>query len=97
MLVFDSASLPVRERRGAIVDSVTSATTASFMTPDYGGERLHLHMARWDLGGVEVFDTRCSAHTLRRSPRRSDGDTESILASRGGSRVSGRTARGSTS
>ena len=80
MLVFDSASLPVRERRGAIVDSVTSATSASFMTPDYGGERLHLHMTRWDLGGVEVFDTQCSAHTLRRSPRRGDGDDESMLA-----------------
>ena len=28
-------------------------------------------MHRWDLGGVEVFDAKCSEHTLRRSPRHS--------------------------
>ena len=36
MLVFDSASVPVRERHGAIVDSITSAAAASFMTADGG-------------------------------------------------------------
>ncbi|MGU3498326.1 helix-turn-helix transcriptional regulator [Mycobacterium sp. C31M] len=76
MLVFDSASVPKSDRQSAIVDSITSAAGASFMTPQHGGERLHLTLSAWQLGSVEVVDAKCSAHTLRRSSRqRSDDGT----------------------
>ncbi len=80
MLVFDSASVPKRDRQSAVVDSITSAAGASFMTPRHGGERLHLTLNAWHLGGVEVVDARCSAHTLRRSTRQSSGDDEPVIA-----------------
>ena len=80
MLVFDSASVPIRDRQSAIVDSITSAAAATFMTPERGDENLHLRMHVWDLGGVEVVDARCSAHTLRRSARQTAGDDEPVLA-----------------
>ncbi|WP_158580708.1 AraC family transcriptional regulator [Cellulomonas rhizosphaerae] len=73
MLVFDSATLPTRERYGAIHDAITSAASATFMAPARGGESVHLRMQAWDLGGgVEVIDARCSAHTLRRTVRAGD-------------------------
>ena len=73
MLVFDSASLPARERYGAIHDAITRAASATIMAPARGGENLHLRMHAWDLGGgVEVVDARCSAHTLRRTGRTDD-------------------------
>jgi AraC-like DNA-binding protein len=80
MLVFDSASVPSRDRHSALVDSITSAASATFMTPDRGAESLHLKMNRWDLGGVEVIDTKCSAHTLRRSPRQTARGEVPMLA-----------------
>ena len=79
MLVFDSASVPIRDRQDAIVGSITSAAAATFMTPERGAENLHLRMHAWDLGGVEVVDARCSAHTMRRSARQVAGD-ETVLA-----------------
>lgn len=76
MLVFDSASLPARERYGAIHDAITSAASATFMAPARGGDSVHLRMHAWDLGGgVEVVDARCSAHTLRRTGRADDDPT----------------------
>lgn len=73
MLVFDSASLPARERYGAIHDAITSAASATFMVPTRGGQSVHLRMSAWDLGGgVEVVDAQCSAHTLRRTGRADD-------------------------
>ena len=80
MLVFDSASVPIRDRHNAIVDSITGAAAATFMTPERTDENLHLRMHVWDLGGVEVVDARCSAHTMRRSPRQAAGDDEPVLA-----------------
>lgn len=80
MLVFDSASVPMRDRQSAVVESITSAAGASFMTPERGGERLHLTLNAWHLGGVEVVDAKCSAHTLRRSSRQSSGDDETVIA-----------------
>ena len=80
MLVFDSASVPTRERHSAIESSLASAAMASFMTPARGGERLRLTLDVWDLGGVEVVDAKCSAHTLRRSARQTAGDDEAVLA-----------------
>lgn len=80
MLVFDSASVPTRDRHGAVVDSITSAAGASFMTPQHGGERLHLTLNAWHLGGVEVVDAKCSAHTLRRSSRQGSGGEEAVIA-----------------
>ena len=74
MLVFDSAALPVRERYGVITDTITTAASATFMAPTRGGESLHLRMHAWELGGVEVVDTQCSAHTLRRTGRQSSDD-----------------------
>lgn len=76
VLVFDSASLPTRERFGAISDAITSAASATFMAPAGGGASVHLRMHSWDLGGgVEVVDARCSAHTLRRTRRAADEPT----------------------
>jgi Helix-turn-helix domain len=69
MLAFDSASVPIRDRQDAIDGSITSEAAATFMTPEQGAENLHLRMHAWDLGGVEVVDARCSAHTMRRSSR----------------------------
>ena len=37
-------------------------------------------MHAWDLGGVEVVDARCSAHTMRRSARQAARDDETVLA-----------------
>ena len=54
---------------GRIVDSITSAAAATFMTPERGAEPAP-EDAAWDLGGVEVVDARCSAHTLRSRTRR---------------------------
>lgn len=79
MLVFDSAAVPVRDRRAAITETITSAASATFMSPDRAGERLHMAMDQWDIGGVTVFDTRCSGHTLRRSPRSPDPSEEVVL------------------
>lgn len=83
MLVFDSASVPVRERRSAITETITSAASATFMTPDRAGERLHMAMDVWDVGGVTVFDTRCSAHTLRRSRRSPAPEEDAVLVTCG--------------
>jgi len=80
MLVFDSASVPTGDRRSAVIDSITKAAGASFMTPERGAERLHLTLNAWELGGAEVVDARCSAHTIRRSARQSSGDDEPIIA-----------------
>lgn len=80
LLVFDSASVPVRDRRTAVVDSITSATGASLMMPEHGGERVHLTLKAWQLAGVEIVDARCSAHTLRRSTRQSSSDAEPVVA-----------------
>lgn len=80
MLLFDSDSLPLRERHGAVVDSLTSAAAASIMIPDRGGGGMHLRLHGWELGGVEVIDARCSAHTLRRTPRQTSRDDETVLA-----------------
>ena len=81
MLVFDSDAVPVRERHGALVDSITSAAEATFMTPARGDDHLHMRMDLWDLAGIQVYDTRCSAHTLRRSARQAARDDgEPLLA-----------------
>lgn len=80
MLVFDSASVPSRDRRSAVIDSITSAAEATFMTPERGGDRLHLTLHAWHLGGVEVVDAKCSAHTLRRSTRQTARDDEAVIA-----------------
>lgn len=83
MLVFDSAAVPVRERRVAITETITSAASATFMSPDRAGERLHMAMDVWDIGGVTVFDTRCSAHTLRRSRRSPAPEEDAVLVTCG--------------
>jgi AraC-like DNA-binding protein len=80
VLVFDSASVGTRERHSAMVDTITSAAHATFMTPGRGGANVHLRMHVWDLGGVEVVDTRCSAHTLQRSARQASREDEPTLA-----------------
>lgn len=80
MLVFDSASMPPRDRYDAVVDSITSAAGASFMTPERGDDHLHLTLNAWHLGGVEVVDAKCSAHTLRRSARQSAASDETVIA-----------------
>lgn len=74
MLVFDSASIPVRERHGAITDAIIGATSATFMAPARGADGLHLQLHAWQLGAVEVVDAHCSAHTLRRTGRRGADD-----------------------
>lgn len=79
VLVFDSASVPVRERYGAITDAITGAASATFMAPSRGGDALHLRLHAWQLGGVEVVDAQCSAHTLRRTARASDSDEPTYL------------------
>ncbi|GAA4742365.1 helix-turn-helix domain-containing protein [Nocardioides endophyticus] len=80
MLIFDSATLPTRERYGAIHDAITSAASATFMAPARGGESVHLRMHAWDLGGgVEVIDARCSAHTLRRTGRAEDSEPTYLI------------------
>jgi len=83
MLVFDSAAFPVRERRSAITETITSAASATFMTPDRAGDRLHMAMDVWDVGGVTVFDTRCSGHTLRRSSRSPAPEEDAVLVTCG--------------
>ncbi|SDJ78841.1 AraC-type DNA-binding protein [Nocardioides sp. YR527] len=83
MLVFDSATVPVRERRSAITETITSAASATFMTPDRAGDRLHMAMDVWDVGGVALFDTRCSGHTLRRSPRSAAPEEDAVLVTCG--------------
>jgi AraC-like DNA-binding protein len=80
VLVFDSAAVPIRERHDAIVDSITSAAAATFMAPERDSGSVHLRMHRWDLGGVELVDAQCSAHTLRRSARQTGGESEPVIA-----------------
>jgi AraC-like DNA-binding protein len=79
MLVFDTAEVPVHQRRSVIADSLAHAASATSMSPEGSPETLHLTMGIWDLGGVELVDARCSAHTLRRS-RKPSSDEPAVLA-----------------
>ena len=79
MLAFDTADVPVHQRRGLIVDSITRATSATSMTLEVPSSDLHLTMRSWDLGGVELVDAQCSGHTLRRTTHAAS-DEESVLA-----------------
>jgi len=79
MIVFDTTEVPVQQRRDAIADSLTSAASATSMSPEGSPETLHLTMGIWDLGGVELVDARCSAHTLRRS-RAAKSDEAAVVA-----------------
>ena len=67
MLVLDSAAVPRRERLSLVVESVTDAALATSFTPQAERDAVHLMMSVWDLGGVKVFDTGVSAHTLVRT------------------------------
>lgn len=77
MLVLDTRTLPLRDRRSAIADTLSNATLATFMTPAGSDAEMYMRMNMWNLGGVEVVDTDCSAHTVRRTK---PSDEESMLA-----------------
>jgi AraC-like DNA-binding protein len=63
----DSATVAHRERLSFVVESITSAASATAFTSRADGGRVHLSMSVWQFADVNVFDTECSAHTLRRS------------------------------
>jgi AraC-like DNA-binding protein len=73
VLVIDSATVPRQDRLSFVVESVTGAAHATSFTSRAEGRGVHLSMSVWQFAGVNVFDTECSAHTLRRAgPARSD-------------------------
>lgn len=67
MLVIDSATIPRHDRLNFVVESVTSAANATTFTSRAERGRVHLSMSVWQFADVTVFDTECSAHTLRRT------------------------------
>jgi len=77
VLLIDSAAVPRRDRMSLVVESVTGAAQATSFTPE--SAEVHLAMSMWDLGGVELFDARCSAHTLRSAGRSSTDDERPTL------------------
>lgn len=78
--VLDTDTVPRRERLSLTVETVTSAAGASSFTSRAESGGVHLSMSLWQFEGVEVFDTECSAHTLRRtSPLRSDEEPALFL------------------
>ncbi len=72
MLVSDTAAVPRRERLSFVVETLAGAAGATSFTPATESDAVHLKMSVWDLGGVEFFDTECSAHTLVRAKPSSD-------------------------
>ena len=56
---------PRRDRLALVFESVTGAAGATSFTPESGRGAPDDEL--WDLGGVELFDAPCSAHTLRRT------------------------------
>jgi len=67
VLLLDSAAVPRRDRLSLVVESVTGAAQATSFTPE--SDEVRLTMSMWDLGGVELFDAQCSAHTFRNTGR----------------------------
>jgi AraC-like DNA-binding protein len=78
-LVLDTAAVPSRERLDFVVESLAGAASATSFTPATERDGVYLRMSVWDLGGVEVFDTECSAHTLVRSGRSSSDEAPELL------------------
>ena len=83
MLVLDTAAVPRRDRLSLVVESVTGAAQATSFTPESENGAVHLRMSTWDFGGVEIFDTECSAHTLRRAGRPKDDDVPALFLTYG--------------
>ena len=78
MLLLDSDAVPRSDRLSLVVESVTGAAHATSFTPE--SDEVHLTMSMWDLGGVELFDAQCSAHTLRSTGRSStDGERPTLM------------------
>jgi len=79
VLVLDTAAVPRRERLSFVVDALTGAAAATSFTPATESDAVRLKMSVWDLGGVGIFDTECSAHTLIRSQRPSSDEAPELL------------------
>jgi AraC-like DNA-binding protein len=77
VLLLDSDALPRRDRLGLVVESLTGAAGATSFTPE--SDEVHLAMSMWELGGVELFDAQCSAHTLRGTGRPAAGHDRPAL------------------
>ncbi len=75
----DSAVVPPRERLDFVVDALSDAASATSFKPATDRGAVRLKMSVWDLGGVGVFDTECSAHTLTRAQRRSTDEAPELL------------------
>ena len=84
MLVLDTDRIPRRDRLDLVVESVTGPTAATAFTAESGKDAVRLIMSTWDLGGMDLFDTTCSAHTLRRTgPSKVDDDSPALLLTLG--------------
>ena len=85
MLVIDTDTIPRRDRLAMVVDSVTGPTAATSFTAESGKGAVRMRMSSWDLGGLELFDATCSAHTLRRttSSKVDDDDDPALLLTLG--------------
>jgi AraC-like DNA-binding protein len=79
VLVSDTAAVPRRERLSFVVETLAGAAGATSFTPATESDAVHLKMSVWDLGGVEFFDTECSAHTLVRAKLPSSDDAPALL------------------
>lgn len=79
VLVMDTAVVPRRERLDFVVDALSDAASATSFTPATDHNAVRLKMSVWDLGGVGIFDTECSAHTLVRSQRPSSDEAPELL------------------
>ena len=79
MLVTDTATVPRRDRLSFVVETLAGAAGATSFTPATESDAVHLRMSLWDLGGVEFFDTECSAHTLVRAKQPSSDEAPALL------------------
>lgn len=80
MRIFDTDTLPVRDRADAMADALLAATYASHLTPSTPREHAYLQMSSWDLDQVELVEARCSAMTIRRTVRQAAGADRPVLS-----------------
>lgn len=79
VLVLDTAAVPVRDRLSLVVESVVVAAHATSFKSHADKGAAHLTMNVWQSAGVEVFDTACSAHTMRRVGQPSSDEEPALM------------------
>lgn len=79
VLVLDSTAVPARDRLSLVVESVTVAAHATSFTSHADKGATHLTMSAWECAGVGIFDTACSAHTLRRIGQPSSDEEPALM------------------